>query len=92
MAPEAVPGIVDTSMPLPSFRLWLEHRREIVPDAGALALALARSGVAGMSRDNLRRLAGIPPDTLDDLLRAMLASGQVVVLKRDGQLVYRMAG
>jgi hypothetical protein len=45
-----------------------------------------------MSRDDLRRLAGIPLDILEDLLRAMVASGQVVVLKRDGQLVYRAAG
>jgi hypothetical protein len=47
------------SVPVPSFRLWLDHRLEAVPDVASLALA--RSGAAGASRDDLRRLAGIPP-------------------------------
>jgi hypothetical protein len=75
------------------FRSWLEdHRPPQVPDAGSLVLAIARSGAAGMSRDDLRRLAGIPPDILSDLLRAMVVSGQVVMVKVGGKIVYRMAG
>jgi hypothetical protein len=78
---------------MPAFRSWLEdHRLQQVPDAASLALAIVRSGAAGMSRHDLRRLAGIPSDTLDDLLRAMMASGQVVMVKVGGQLVYRAAG
>jgi len=75
------------------FRLWLEeHRPHQVPDAAALALLIVRSGAAEVSREDLRRLAGIPPDILDDLLQGLMASGQVVMLRRNGQLVYRMAG
>ena len=88
-----MPTRIDTAVPIPSFRLLLEeHQLQQVPDAGSLALLIARSGAAGVSRDDLRRLAGIHPDTLDDLLRGLVASGQVVVLKRNGQLVYRAAG
>ena len=39
-------------MPLPTFLAWLEHHRlPQVPDAGTLALLIARSGAAGASRD-----------------------------------------
>jgi len=79
-------------MPLPTFRLWLDHRLQTVPDAGALALAIARSGAAGASREGLARALGVPGETVESLLRAMVVAGQVLVLKRDGQLVYRMVG
>jgi hypothetical protein len=88
-----MPTRIDTAVPIPSFRLWLEeHHLQQVPDAGMLALLIARSGAAGVSRDDLRRLAGIPPDTLDDLLRAMVASGQVAMVKVGGKIGYRAAG
>ena len=34
----------------------------------------------------------LPPETLDDLLRALTATGQVVMLKVGGRTVYRAAG
>jgi hypothetical protein len=74
------------------FRLWLEHRPQKVPDAGALALAIAQSGAAGVSREGLARAVGIPEEAVDVLLRGVVASGPVVMLKVDGQLVYRAAG
>ena len=76
-----------------SFAKWLEHRVEEVPDAGTLALAIARSGTGGgISFDRLRRVTRISPDTLDDLLRALMTTGQVVAVKMNGQRVYRAAG
>jgi hypothetical protein len=33
----------------------------------------------------------LPPETLDDLLRALTATGQVVMLKVGGRTVYRAA-
>jgi hypothetical protein len=75
-----------------SFLEWLDHRLPQVPDAASLALLIARSGAAGVSRDDLRRLAGIPPETLDDLLRGLMAAGQVVMVKVGGKIVYRMVG
>jgi hypothetical protein len=90
---EALPGIVDTSMPLPSFRSWLEdHRLQQVPDAGAIALLIARSGAAGVSREGLARAIGVPSEALEPLLRAMVVSGQVVMVKVGGELRYRAAG
>jgi hypothetical protein len=51
---------------------------------------VARSG-AGVSRDDLARALRLPPRTLDDLLRALTATGQVVMLKVGGRTVYRAA-
>jgi len=79
-------------MPLPSFHEWLEHRLEAVPDATTLALAIARSGAAGVSREETARALGVPGETGEPLLRATAASGQVTILQRNGQLVYRAAG
>ena len=76
-------------MPLPSFHQWREHRLEEIPDATTLALLIARSGAAGMSRDDLRKVLQISPETLEDLLAALLASGQVVAVEVNGQLRYR---
>jgi hypothetical protein len=56
-----------------------------------LATLVARSA-AGMSRDSLARTLRLPPRILDDLLRALAATGQVVMLKVGGRTVYRAAG
>ena len=40
-----------------SFRLWLEHRLQQVPDAMTLALFITRSGAAGVSRPKKKRLS-----------------------------------
>lgn len=77
-------------MPTPTYRTWLEHRHLQVPDVGQLAFLIARSGAAGgVSRDDLARALGVPPKTLEVLLRAMVTAGQVRVVKVGGQFVYR---
>jgi len=70
-----------------SFPEWLEHRVQEVPDATTLALVIARSG--GVSRDDLHKVVRISPETLDELLRALVSAGQVVVVKVNGQRVFR---
>jgi predicted transcriptional regulator len=72
-----------------TFREWLEQRDEEAPAAESLATLIAQSGAVGISLDHLRRIAGIRPETVDDLLRALEASGQVTVVKVNGQRVYR---
>jgi hypothetical protein len=74
-----------------SFHEWLKNRPDEALDAGRLALLIAQSGAAGISPDDLRRLVRLRPETLDDLLKALVATGQVVVLKVDGQFVFRAA-
>lgn len=72
-------------------RLWLEvHRPGPLPDATTLALAIARSGAAGLSREEIGRALGVPGETLEPLLREMVVAGQVVILQRNGQILYRM--
>jgi hypothetical protein len=73
-----------------SFHDWLEHRPEEVPDATTLALVIARSA-AGVSREELEKVARISPDALDELLRALVSAGQVVVVKVGGKRVFRAA-
>ena len=74
-----------------SFHEWLKNRPDEAPDAERLALLIAQSGAAGISSDGLRKFVRLRPETLDDLLKALVATGQVVVLKVDGQFVYRAA-
>ena len=73
-----------------SFREWLRNRAREAPAAGMLPVLIARSG-AGVSRDDLARALRLPPETLDDLLRALAATGQVVMLKVGRRTVYRAA-
>jgi predicted ArsR family transcriptional regulator len=74
-----------------SFREWQRNRAQEAPSADKLAMLVSRSG-AGMSRDDLARALRLPPETLDDLLRALAATGQVVMLKVGGRTVYRATG
>ena len=76
-------------MPTPSFQKWIEHRPPEVPDAGSLALAVARAGQAGVSRDQLRKVIQASPETIQSMLRALITTRQVVVVKVGGEMVYR---
>lgn len=78
-------------MPILSFHEWLGSRAQEAPAAENLPTLIARSG-AGMSRDDLARALRLPPETLDDLLRALTATGQVRMLKVAERTVYRAAG
>ncbi|MGA2068331.1 MAG: hypothetical protein ABSG86_25385 [Thermoguttaceae bacterium] len=78
-------------MPTPSFTRWLEDRPPEVPDIGTLALLIARAGRAGVSLDRLRGVVRASPETLDNLLRALLTAGQVVVVQIGGEMRYRAA-
>ena len=68
------------------------QRVEEVPDATRLALVIARSGAAGVSRDGFCQVVRRSSKTLEDLLRALAATGQVRMLKVGGRTVYRAAG
>jgi DNA-binding IscR family transcriptional regulator len=70
---------------------WLWDRDREAVAAERLATLVARSG-AGVSRDDLAGALGLPPRILDDLLRALTATGQVTMLKGGGRTVYRAAG
>ena len=61
-----------------------------IPDAMSVALAIAQAGAAGISRDDLARALGHPPETSADVLKALVAMGQVVVLASlHEQMTYR---
>ena len=79
-------------MPLASFHEWLHDRSQEPSQADRLATVIAQAGAAGISLDCLRRLCGLQPQTLQDILRSLTATGQVVVVKIGGQMVYRATG
>jgi predicted transcriptional regulator len=76
-------------LPLPSFSEWLVNRAQEPPQADRLATVIAQAGAAGVSIDRLRRIVGLSPETLADVLKSLVATGQVVVLKVGGQMTYR---
>ena len=78
-------------MPTPSFLDWLGNRAQEAPAADRLA-TLIGSAPGGISLDRLRRLCGLPPETLQDILRALVATGQAEMVSVNGQFVYRAVG
>ena len=75
-----------------SFQGWLDRRFQDAPQADRLATLIAQAGAAGVSLNRLRRLCGLRAETLQDLLKALVATGQVVMLRVNGELRYRVAG
>jgi DNA-binding IclR family transcriptional regulator len=69
-----------------------QRRFEEAPAAEKLALVIARSGAAGVSLEDLARALNLPAESLQDILRALTATGQVTMLRVNGRLVYRAAG
>ncbi len=77
--PEAVSAPIHTSMPAPTFHDWLRNRPDKPPQADRLATIIAQAGAADVSLDGLRKVVGLSPETLQDVLRALTATGQVVM-------------
>jgi hypothetical protein len=75
-----------------TFRQWLEHVADDSSAADNLATLIAQAGAVGVSLDRLRKVVRLSPETLDEVLKGLLASKQVVLLKVGGQLRYRARG
>ncbi len=73
-----------------SFWQWLEHVADD-PSAADVATLIAQAGAVGVSVHCLRKVVQLSPETLDDVLKGLLASRQVVLLKVNGARVYRAA-
>ena len=78
-------------MPHHSFADWLDQRPQEAPGTDRLATLIAQAGAAGVSLDRLRRLLNIHPETLADVLRGLVATGQVEMVSVGGRLRYRAA-
>jgi len=50
---------------------------------------IAQAGAVGVSLCRLKKVVRLSPECLDDVLRGLLASKQVVLLKVNGARVYR---
>ncbi len=74
-----------------SFRQWLEHVADDPSAADNLATLIAQAGAVGVSVERLRKVVRLSPETLADVLWALTATGQVVMLRVSGELRYRAA-
>ena len=70
---------------------WLEHVADDPSAADNLATLIAQAGAVGISLDRLRKVVRLSPESLQDVLKGLLASKQVVLLKVNGARVYRAA-
>lgn len=74
-----------------TFLKWLEHVADDPSAADTVATMIAQAGAVGVSLDCLRKVVRLSPETLNDVLKGLLASKQVVLLKVNGARVYRAA-
>ena len=82
---ERMLATIDNSMPRTSFHDWLQNRSDQVPNADRLATLITQAGAAGISRGRLRKVVGLSWETLQDLLKSLVATGLVVMLKVGGE-------
>ena len=71
-----------------TFQNWLLKRRKSIPQADRVMLAIQTAGSSGVPESALRSLAELPRSLMDDLLDALVTSGQVVVTITDGKRVF----
>lgn len=73
------------------FSDWLASRSEDPSQAEHLAtlIAGAGAGAAGVSVGRLRGLLDLSQETLADLLRSLVATGQVEMVRMGGETRYR---
>jgi hypothetical protein len=74
-----------------TFRQWLEHVADDPSAADNLATLIAQGGAVGVSLDRIRKVVRLSPETLQDILKGLVATGQVVMLRGNGELRYRTA-
>ena len=72
-----------------SFWQWLEHAGDDPSAADNVATLIAQAGAVGVSLQCLRKVVRLSPESLDEVLKGLLASKQVVLLKVNGARVYR---
>ncbi len=72
-----------------TFWQWLEHVGDDPSSADTVATMIAQAGAVGISVPCLRKVVRLSPENLDEILKGLLASRQVVLLKVNGARVYR---
>ena len=70
---------------------WLEQAADDPSAAGNAATMTCRQGRLGISVECLRKVVRLSPESLDEVLKGLLASKQAVLLKVNGARVYRAA-
>ena len=74
-----------------TFLQWLEHAADDPSAADNVATLIAQAGAVGISIQCLRKVVRLSPESLDKVLKGLLASKQAVLLKVNDARVYRAA-
>jgi hypothetical protein len=64
------------------------QRVDEIPEAPNWRLVIARSGARSTSHSPTKSAIS-PPETLDDLPRALVAAGQVTIVRANGERAYQ---
>jgi hypothetical protein len=71
-----------------NFSQWLRMNHRDLPPPDKIQALISASGSAGVSEKELRSFAELPRELFDDLLRALVTSGQIRFANRNGEVVY----
>ena len=74
-----------------TFLQWLEHVADYPSAAGNVATLIAQARAVGISVRCLRKIVRLTSESLDEVLKGLLASRHVLLLKVNGARVYRVA-
>jgi len=75
-----------------SFSQWLKKNHRNLPPADNIQAFISDAGSAGVTERRLRSLIDLPPKLFDPLLHALVSSGQVRAVNRNGDVVYYGSG
>ena len=71
-----------------SFSQWLKKNQRSLPPADKIQAFISDAGSAGVSDRRLRSMIDLPPKLFDPLLHALVTSGQIRAVNRNGDVVY----
>jgi hypothetical protein len=64
---------------------WLLRRQEIFPKPDRMLMLIRSRRSLGVAEDEVRAMADMPKDLVDELLQSMVSAGHIHVRMRDGK-------
>jgi hypothetical protein len=70
-----------------NFSQWLKTNHRNLPPPDKIQALISAAGTEGVSERTLRSFADLPRELFDELLQAMVTSGQIRAVNRNGEVV-----